>query len=118
MTKTSKFCSIHQGNTWKSCSQLNLIIWTDFHCLTVNEDKHQKLVNLKISAKLRVCNLGENLKMTKTSKFCSIHQENTWKSCSQLNLIIWTDFHCLTVNEDKHQKLVNLKISAKVHLSD
>ena len=33
-----------------------------------------KLVNLKISAKGKVCDFGQNLKMTKTSEFCSIHQ--------------------------------------------
>ena len=33
----------------------------------------------------------------------TIHQENTCKSCLQSNLIILTDFHCFTVNEDKHQ---------------
>ena len=31
-----------------------------------------KLVNLKISAKVRVCDSGKNLKMTETSQFCSI----------------------------------------------
>ena len=36
-----------------------------------------KLVNLKISANFRVCNIGQNLKMTKTFYFSSIHQENT-----------------------------------------
>ena len=33
----------------------------------------------------------------------TIHKENTCKSCLQSNLIILTDFHCFTVNEDKHQ---------------
>ena len=66
MTKTSSFCSIHQENTCKSCLQLNLIIFTDFHSFTVNEDKHQKLVNLKISAKVWVSDFGQNLKMTQT----------------------------------------------------
>ena len=43
----------------------------------------------------------QNLKMTKTSYFCCIHQENTRKSCLQLNSIILTDFHIFTVNEEK-----------------
>ena len=62
-----------------------------------------KLVNLRISAKVRVCDFGKNLKMTKTSQFCSIHQENTCKSCLHSNLIILTDFHSFTVNEEKLQ---------------
>ena len=45
--------------------------------------------------------LGENLKMTKTSYYCSIHQENTSKSCLHSNLIILTDFRSFAVNEDK-----------------
>ena len=46
---------------------MSLTIWTDFRSFTVNEDKLQKLVNLKISAKVQVCDLGQNLIMTKTS---------------------------------------------------
>ena len=34
-----------------------------------------KLVNLKISTKVLVCNFGHNMKMTKTSQLCSIRQE-------------------------------------------
>ena len=41
--------------------------------------------------------------MTKISKFFSISQENTCKSSLHLNLIISTDFHSFTVNEDKLQ---------------
>ena len=62
-----------------------------------------KLVNLKISTKVRVYEFGQNLKMTKTSKICSIHQENRSKSYLQLNLIILTDFQSFTLNEDKLQ---------------
>ena len=62
-----------------------------------------KLVNLKLSAKVRVCDFGQNLKMTKTSQFCCIHQENTCKSCFHSNLFISTDFDSFTVNEDKLQ---------------
>ena len=40
---------------------------TDFPSFTVNEEKPQKLVNLKISAKVLVYEFGQNLKMTKTS---------------------------------------------------
>ena len=65
--------------------------------------KTSKLVNLKVSANVRVCDFGENLKMTKTSYFCSIHQENTGKSCFLSNLIILTDFDSLKMNEDKLQ---------------
>ena len=37
--------------------------------------------------------LVKYFKMTKTSLFCSIHQENTRKSRLQLNLIVLTDCH-------------------------
>ena len=67
MTKTSKYCSIDQENTYKSCLQLSLIILTDFHCFTVNEDKLQNSSNFKMFPKVQVCDLGKNLKMTKTS---------------------------------------------------
>ena len=77
-----------------------------------------KLVNLKISANVRVIrsfshseiltniviyDIGQNFRMTKTSYFGSFHQENTCKSCLHLNFIILTDFHSFTVNEDKLQ---------------
>ena len=45
----------------------------------------------------------QNLKMTKASSFCSIHQENTCKSSLNSNFIIFTDFHSFTVKEDKLQ---------------
>ena len=45
----------------------NLIILTDFHNFTVNEDKLHNFLNLLISAKVRVCDLGQNLKITETS---------------------------------------------------
>ena len=41
--------------------------------------------------------------MTITSWNFSIHQENTCKSSLHLNLIILTDFHSFTVNEEKFQ---------------
>ena len=62
-----------------------------------------KLVNLKISANVRVYDIGQNFRMIKTSYFGSIHEENTCKSCLHLNFIILTDFHSFTVNEDKLQ---------------
>ena len=67
ITKTSLICSIHQENTCKSSLQLNLIILTDFQSFTVNEDKLQNSWISKISANVRVCHIGQNLKMTKTS---------------------------------------------------
>ena len=67
MTKTSYFCSIHQENTCKSSLHSNMIVLTDFHSFTVNEDKLQNPSIFKISAKVRVCDSGQNLKMTKTS---------------------------------------------------
>ena len=165
MTKTYSFYSIHEENTSKSSLHSNLIIFTDFHSFTVNEEKLRnesifkiaakvlvcdlgqnlimtktfnsfpfikkthflivftfrfdhfdwfsqlyskwrqtsKLVNLKISAKVLVCDFGQNLKMTKTYSFYSIHEENTCKSSLHLNLIILTNFHNFTVNEEKLQ---------------
>ena len=73
-----------------------------------------KLVNVKISAKVWVCDSDKNLKMTKTSEFCSIHWENTCKSSFNSNLIILTDFHSFTVNEEQPQNLSIFKFSAKV----
>ena len=55
---------------------------------------------MKISAKFKVYDSGPNLKMTNTSQFCSIHQENTCKSSLHSNLILLIDFHSFTVNED------------------
>ena len=80
--------------------------------------KTSKLVNLKISPKVRVCDFGQNLKITKTSQFCSIHQENTCKSSLHSNLIIWTDFHSFTVNEEKLQNYSIFKFSPKVQVCD
>ena len=100
--------TIHKENTCKSCLQSNLIILTDFHCFTVNEDKHQNYsiwrfllrsenaIQVKIWKWLKLFNGKPFIKET-------IHKENTCKSCLQSNLIILTDFHCFTVNEDKHQ---------------
>ena len=62
-----------------------------------------KLDNLKIPAKIGVFDLGQNLTITKTSWSFSIHQDNTCKSSSHINLIILTDFHSFTVNEEKLQ---------------
>ena len=59
-----------------------------------------KLVNLKISDKVRVCDFSQNLKMTNTSQFCCIRQESTCKSSLHLNLIIFAYFHHFTVNEE------------------
>ena len=62
-----------------------------------------EISHLKISAKVRVRDLGQNLTMTENSYFVSIHQENTCKSTLHLNLIILTDFHSFTMNEEKLQ---------------
>ena len=56
--------------------------------------------------------------MTKTSYFCSIHQEKTCKSSLHWNLIILTDFYSFTVNEEELQNYSILKISAKVWVCD
>ena len=66
-TKTSEFCSFYQQNTCISCLHSNLIILIDLHSFTVNEEKLQNSSIFKISAMVRLCDLGQNLKMTKTS---------------------------------------------------
>ena len=55
---------------------------------------------MKIYAKVLVCNSSENLKITKTSEFCSVPQENFCKSRLHWNLIILADIHSFTVNEE------------------
>ena len=88
--------------TCKPGLHLNLIILTYFHSFTVSEDKLQLNESIfKISSKVRVFESGQNLEMTKTSYFCSIHQENTCKSSLYSNLIILTDFHSFRVNQEK-----------------
>ena len=67
MTKTSLFCSIHQENTCKSNLLSNLIILSDFHSFTVNEEILQNYSIFEFSAEVQVCDLGQNLTMTKTS---------------------------------------------------
>ena len=62
-----------------------------------------KLVNLKISVMVQLYDFGQNLKINKTSEFCSIFQENSCKSYLHSNLIILTDFHRFAVNEGKFQ---------------
>ena len=118
LTKTSQFCSIHQENMRKSCLHSNLIILIDLDSFTVNEEKLQNSSIFKISAKVVVHDLGQNMKMTKISEFFSFHQENTCKSCLHSNLIIVTDFHSFTVNEERLQNSSIFKISAMVTLCD
>ena len=64
-------------------------------CVVKNKIK-KKWFKKKISAKIWVCNSGQNLKMTKTSYFCSIHQENTciilywiWSSWLTSTVLQW-----------------------------
>ena len=105
MTKTSKILSIHQENTCTSSLDLNLIILTEFHSIKVNEN-NLKFSQFAVLCKGPACFFGENLKMTKTSLFCSIHQQSTCKSCLHLNLIILTEFHSI-----KKWMTTNLKFS-------
>ena len=84
-----------------------------------SEWKHTlKLVNLKISAKVPLCDFGQNLKLTKTSSFSSIHQENTCKSSLHSNLVIFTDFHIFTVSEENLKNQSIFKFSNKVRVYD
>ena len=84
---------------------------SEFQSFAVNEDKLQNLVNLKITAKVSICDFCQNLKMTKSSYVCSIHQENICKPCLHSKLNILTDSHSFAVNEDKLKKLVNFQNS-------
>ena len=43
-------------------------------------------------------------KWLKLLKFCTIHQKSNCKSSLHSNLILLTDFHSFTVNEEKLQK--------------
>ena len=82
-------------------------IWSSSLTFTVSQGMKENIrisQFLKISAKVRVSDSGQNLKMTKTTQFCTIHQDTTSKSSLHLNLIILTDFHSFTVNEEKLQK--------------
>ena len=64
---------------------------------------------------MRFC---KNLKMNKTSQFCSIDQENTYKSSLHSNFFILTAFHSFTVNEGKLQNYSIFKFSANVRVGD
>ena len=44
-----------------------MVILTDFHSFKCDQDKLPNWSIFKFSAKIRVCDFGENLKMTKTS---------------------------------------------------
>ena len=83
-------------------------IWIWAFCLTFTALQWLK-TSFKISQFSRFLLRSEytiqvkNLKMTKTSWFCSIHQDNTCQSCLHSNFIILTDFQSLTVNEEKLQ---------------
>ena len=78
----------------KSCLHSNLMILTDFHSFTVNEDKLQNWSIFKISAKVRVVDFDENLKMTKTSQICSILQKTL---VNHVYLQIWSSWLTFTV---------------------
>ena len=65
MTKTSWFFSIHQENTCKSSLHSNLIILTDFHSFTVNEDKLQNSSIWRFLLRSRFTILVKNLKWLK-----------------------------------------------------
>ena len=63
-------------------NQVYIRIWSSWLTLTVLQwmKTNFKISQFyKISAKVRVCDSFQNSKMTKTSFFCSIHQENSCK---------------------------------------
>ena len=88
-------------------NQVYIRIWSFWLTFTVLQWMKKNSKNSQFSSFLlrsgRVCDLGQNLKMTKTSQFCSIHQETASESCLYSNMIILTDFHSFTGNEGKHQ---------------
>ena len=63
--------------------------------------QRSKLINLINSAKVWVCDFGQNSKWLMLLN--SIHQENTCKSSLHSNLIILSDFQSFTVNVVKLQ---------------
>ena len=68
MKKISEFSSFLLRSGYAiSVKNWSLIIFTDFHSFTVNEDKLQNLSIFKFPAKVRVCDFIQNLRMTKTS---------------------------------------------------
>ena len=81
-------------------NHLYIRIWSSWLTFTVSQ--RMKAI-FKISTKVRVSDSGQNLKMIKTSQFCTIHKETTCKSSLHLNLIILTDFHSFTVNKKKSE---------------
>ena len=85
-----------------------------FTVFTVNGHELQNQSIFKISAEVRVCDSGQNKKMTETSQFCSINQEHTCKSSFHSNLIILPDFRSFTVNEEKLQNWSIFKFSTNV----
>ena len=115
VTQTSSFCSIHQENTSKSCLQLNLIIFTDFHSSTVNEDKLQ---NLSIWRFLLRSGSPILVKIWKWLKF--LNSVPFFKKTQRNHVYNWIWSFWLTSQFYRRQssKLVNLKISSKVHLCD
>ena len=109
-----------QVKIWKSLKLLNSVllikktlvnqvyirIWSFWLTFTVLQwmKKNSKTISIfKFTAKVWVSDQGQNLIMIKTSYFLYFHQENTCKSILHLNLIILTDFHRFSVNEDNLQ---------------
>ena len=86
-------------------NQVNIGIWSLWLIFRVSQwmKKNSKIGQFSSFLLRPVCNLGQNLIMTKTSWFFTIHQENTCKWSLYLNLIILTDFHSFAVNEEKIQ---------------
>ena len=64
----------------------------------------------KISAKVRVSDSGQNLKMTKTSQFCTIHQEITCKSSLQFEFDHFDWLSQFYSEWKKTPKIVNFQV--------
>ena len=81
-------------------NQVYIRIWSFWLIFTVLQWMKKNSKNIQFSSFLlrsvRVCDFGQNLKMTKISEFYSIHQETAAESCLYSNLIILTDFHSFT----------------------
>ena len=87
-------------------NQVCIRIWSFWLTFTMLQwmKKNSKISQFsRFSAEVRVCDFCQIWKMTKPSLFCSIRLENTCKSNSHSNLIILTDFHSFTVDEEKLQ---------------
>ena len=84
---------------------MNLIILTDFHSFTVNEEKLQKLSIFKFSAKVRVWNFGQIWKWLKLLNSVPFIKK---RLLNHVYIRIWSSWLTFTVSQGMK---ANIKIS-------